>query len=812
MTSVALHQATIENNIDVNSGSLQVYKFGGSSLATAKCYKKVARIIKHNLTHQDWVVVSASGQTTDWLTTISNNHYSATDSLNKIQYHQTALIQSCLEENATQQELLKDLQNDLKWLAYLISQNITVSLQNDILAFGEIWSAKLLDALLTQEYINSSWLDARLFLTVNNAPHSDTIDFESSHKRLLRHARSRAQRLTIVTGFIASDCEGRSATLGRNGSDYSATLLARLLGAEQVTIWTDVAGIYQFDPNLYVNASTINQLSYELATELAQLGSPVLHRKTLSPIVNEPIQLKVRSTFSPEKKGTAIGAEKNEFQESIVTHTNSLHSLYIKYSDELSKQKAFNQLLELTQTSDHEFLLNLKHEQENILHLLVAEPSRSFWLSKINQYENGQLLDSTPCALLALVSKNIERKVFHKDFLSVFLASKTSINYSVHHLPNAILAVIDKYQIDDLATDCFQQWQDYCDQTALFLLGVGNVGSTWQQQFTQLKSQQPHVAQANLSITANSSKIFCLNRNGEVFSQQNNTPLELLNLTRNAPFKHKIIIDATADSSISSHYNDWLLSGAHIVSANKISSSSEQTNYTRLSKLANDNKVLWQQNATIGAGLPVNHALKDLLACGDQVIHIRGIFSGTLSWLMKSYDGQSKLSELILKAKSLGYTEPDPRADLTGLDAARKLVIAARLAGYSINIEDIILEPLIAEHFLAGTEQDFWQHAAAFDQEFHARWEHAQSREQSLVYETYFAPNQSAYAKIVAVDKNDALAQITPCDNIFEIKTQWYNQNPLIIRGPGAGKEVTAAAIQSDINHILQSILKETTQ
>lgn len=855
----------------------QLYKFGGSSLANAKAYKKVARIISKHLTENDLIVVSASGQTTDWLselvaieqrensfkedlfngdisstTSTSNTYRRFTEKenrvpalpvehsktqwqreyLKRVQYHHQAIIHDLLTEPYKKQ-LLNDINTNCRWMDNLIELEQVSEFESNIIAFGEIWSAKILCALLEQWSINASWIDARQFLKLQYSSNGYQLNKELSLKYLEEHLKSRQQRLSIITGFIASDCEGGTITLGRNGSDYSATLIASLLNIEKVTLWTDVAGVFDFDPNLSDDASTIKQLNQNLIQELSDLGSPVLHSKTLKPLSDTSIKLSIRSTFSPELKGSKI-CQKNSFsQQSIVTHKNNLTKIHIECHNELACHKLNKHLKTLACNVNNEFSLFVKNHT-NHLTLIIDSDKEDYWqktlhqLKSDTQYSINQISDSLPACLLALVtdkqnsepclaatlSNNLEyRNLYHKEFFNEFL-NKKNIKAPIYKHNNALLCLFDETDIDHLAIDCFHQWQAYQNTIALFLLGTGNVGATWLKQWQEIHAKgstynlPSHVNQ-QVVLTANSKKIE-LRHNDKSFATLDNQITITDKLLKHSPFKHKVVIDATASEQVSDQYANLLTNGIHLISANKICSSSDLTHFKHLQQLAKSNNILWQQNATLGAGLPINYAIKNLINCGDSIVQIRGVFSGTLSWLLKNYNGEQTFMQLVKQAQAEGYSEPDPRIDLSGKDVARKLVIAARLAGFDISLNDIDCQPLIDGKYLQHQESDFWDASELINGDFKTIWQDAKNNHKTLVYEANFSASSEddfkATCKLKVVDLNDPLAQISPCDNIFEITSRWYKDNPLIIRGPGAGREVTAAAVQSDLNAVTEFI------
>ncbi len=800
----------------------KIYKFGGSSLASAKDYRKVAQLIGQNLVANDLVVVSASGQTTDRLVSMTQQSHDPCEVLQQVKYHHKAIIQDCLTQHC-RKKLLQKLDQDCQWAEQIIRLNQTKRYANELIALGELWSAQILAAILECKDIDASWIDARQFLKLHRKNGILVVCEETSQRYLFEHLKSRQDRISIVTGFIASDSESKTLTLGRNGSDYSATLIARLTSAAEVTLWTDVAGVYDFDPNLSDNASTINKINAELLQTLSDLGSPVIHHKTLLPLNSTDIQLSIRSTFAPELKGSTICHKNSYSPQAIVSHKNNIGHIELSFHDELSCQRWLQSfkykceaeaiafyLIEKVGPRTIQLVLERKIIEEtslgkSSLKKSPINPSSSEtlnvaqWLHKwLSAPEVNSSKTDLNCSLLALVTEHSDEKPYHRIFLQNFL-EQSKKDFTLQHYSKSFVTIIKQQSdCDALALKCFEQWQSYQSTRAIFLLGTGNVGATWLDNWKHIQKTLKDSRQ-EVVLSANSSNL-TLYHSGEKFTQWHNDGESIHRLLQYAPFKDKVVIDATASDAIAQQYSLYFNSGAHIVSANKVNVSGPESVFNTLNTLAKSRQLKWLKNATIGAGLPINHVLKELPQTGDHIESIRGVFSGTLSWILKNYQNGSSLCELIQQAKIKGYSEPDPRLDLAAVDVARKLVIAARLAGFKLELNDVACRPMIAEKWLKGSEDDWRKNADAIDTEFHELWTETQANKQQLVFEAQFSPQTGAHCGLTAVAADDPLAQLTPCDNVFVIHSRWYQSNPLIIRGPGAGKEVTAAALQSDIN------------
>ncbi|MEE4244703.1 MAG: bifunctional aspartate kinase/homoserine dehydrogenase II [Kangiellaceae bacterium] len=806
-----------------------IYKFGGSSLANAQCFKTVAKIIKNDLSSNDWVVVSASYKTTDWLwSLITNDDVDEYNVLEKIYFHHKTIIDDCLQDDRARR-LIDLLSRDIQQIKNLIKSSLVSKFQNSIIAFGECWSAQILCALLESQGQPASWIDARKFLVVHEFSEYNVIDEARSKIYLDELLKSRIGRLSIITGYIAKNTEGESLTLGRNGSDYTASILAKFTTNQQrksanVTLWTDVSGIYDFDPNIDSSASVLDAIDFAKLNRLASVGSPIIHCRTLDPIKNLNSKLTIRSTFSVSNNGTRI-SNTNRNNNHILSHRNNLVVLHLAINNEVDAKRIQLSIESVAQEKWLTLGLFIKDNSQNY-QLIVEQQLKNQWLDVLEQWQ-VEVTDDFTGSTLALVGNSQLPTDYQLDFVKRWLSLNLDIDSEAVirtlDYQGIILSVIPLEHIDDIASRLYRSWRNYCHKTAIFLLGVGNVGKTWLEKFYpllnccdsssihQVNDTNPRVTSyteslfdPELVLTANSKSLTLLN--GQTFKTINNSNAVLESIIKSSPFENKVVIDATASNDISDLYLSLFNHGVHVISANKIASSASQAVFNQLVTTAHKNRIKWQQNATIGAGLPINHTISDLVNCGDSIQSIRGVFSGTLSWLLQNYDGTQPLSKLIRLAQQQGLSEPDPRIDLSGLDVARKLVVAARLAKLELNISDIARSALISKDYLASSQEQFWQDSAQFDQEFHKLWLKANGQNKRLVYQAHIDQSLHAECRLIALDCHDPLTQIQPSDNIFEVKTKWYNDNPLIIRGPGAGREVTAAAVQSDLLAILNQI------
>jgi aspartokinase/homoserine dehydrogenase 2 len=812
-------EVTAENKLAKHA--IQVHKFGGSSLATPKCIKRALEIIRENCQLNDIVVVSANGKTTDHLfalyslveETIAEQTVQTSDELtqaiNELAQEQANLITELLNANNTKQLLLR-LKKDIMQLTTWLSADI-VQHHNDILALGEVWSARLLSALLNEQVCPSNSIDSRDFLVIDNEQ-SCVVDTALSAVQL--RERRQFGKLAVITGYISKDARGKSCTLGRNGSDYSATIIASLVAAGNVTLWTDVDGIYSADPRVVPSARKLHRLPNGVAKELGRLGNPVLHAKTLLPLINplseHHTHLHVASSFDAQVIGTEIGKfGQIAKQELSVTYLNDLL---------LAQSVSF--IGEAATRAKAEFSPICIDDQKGFMVITQGQQKAlSDWLAS-----HDVEISFKPVAIIATVGHRVaERGDIRARFKRSLKAAKP-LNLVGSDNNHSVIAILpDPCSIELLNTVHHEMTKD-ARHIGLVVAGMGNIG----ERFLELLPAQLNKVYAleNLHLVGLlSSKKALINNDGidvnqatSLFVQeaQSYDNEQLISWLTQNPYDELIVVDITPSEDFSLLYEQIFSLGVHVIGANKWAASSSTAHYNNLVNTADSNNSLWLGNTTVGAGLPINYAIDDLRQSGDSISELSGIFSGTLSWLFETYDGSSKFSELLLSALAQGITEPDPREDLSGRDVQRKLLILARKAGFELALEDIDCQNLVPEALQALSTNDFLARANELDEYFATALSDANDKDACIRYVARFQHSQktgiSAKVSLEVLPKNDAFANLTPCDNIFQINSHWYQDNPLIIRGPGAGRDVTAGGLHSDLVKICQQLAHKQSQ
>lgn len=796
------------------SALVKVFKFGGSSLANSERYRAVAQIIASHLGSEGYVVVSAAGKTTDtllnWFAAVqAGQQIKASEIRHSLFALQAGLIQGLLPESE-QAPLLALLQEELTTAASLL-QAEHASCPAAVQGLGELWSARLLAAFIASTGSEAHCIDARALFCVRDgallAEHS---------LAALAEVRARTG-IKVVTGFIARDEQGHTVTLGRNGSDYSAALLASIVGAQQVTIWTDTQGLYSADPRIVRGAIKYNKVCRNQSEVLAKLGNPVLHVKTLKPLLNTDIELVIRSSYEPYAGFTRVVPQGEAKQKRFITVLSQHVGLQLS-------------------AENLPFISQLETVLQQPIVRLPSQPQRFFVpqsaLAQVQNVAAQQQVALTElyanCALTALVCESGAARVLANKALAVVRSNSELL---CHDQADDYLLFVSQERLTEPA---LQQLHEQCvrlrNALAVIVAGVGNVGETF---LNQLVNQQQALNQAYpvalVGVVNSKKQVF--DATGLVIADWQNTfahaavdyqEAELLDAIAALDFEHKVVVDITPSAYFAQLYPQFVARGCHLISANKQAGTADFHWYQQLQQQLAHKQLHWRYNTTVGAGLPVNYALTDLQRSGDRIERIEGVFSGTLSWLGVHYTGAQAFSELVLQAKALGYTEPDARDDLSGKDVQRKLLILARELGLSLDLDDIELTPLMPAQLAQGDWASFIGQREQLDQYLAELSASAQQANGVIRYvaelDLTAADGNAGEGRIVArvapkiVSKDSALAAMKAGDNIFQIQSHWYHDNPLVIQGPGAGREVTACGIHSDLYWLCQALALEQGQ
>ncbi len=811
--------------------SWMVHKFGGTSVANADRYRDVARIVIADASASRGVVVSAMAKITDALLDAvaraerrDHGYQAALEAIRDRHFEAArALLPDPSAIEAALASDIADLTDVLRavWLGRSASE-----LTRELVAgYGEIWSAQMLAAHLVAEGHAARWLDARTVLVVHPGELGPRIDWPLSTARMAASLEASPTDLLVITGFIASTPEGVPTTLKRNGSDFSASIFGALLQAKEIVIWTDVDGVLSADPRRVPEAVVLPAMSYDEACELAYFGAKVLHPRTMEPAVLRGIPIRIKNTFRPEAPGSLIAA-----REALALHARSPVAGFSTI-DRISlvnvegtgmigvpgvAQRMFGALREvgvsvvlISQASSEHSICVAVPEAQGALACEVV--SRAFAAEIASaQIQRVELVPGQ--SVLAAVGDAMAKT---PGVAATFFSALAKAGVSVRAIAQGssernISAVVDGADSTRALRAVHAGFVLSPKVLSVGLLGPGLVGRAL---LAQLAEQAPVLKErfsldVRLTAIADSRRMLLSETplspaDAAAALETRGVTLDLDALTAHvrAPhLPHAAIVDCTASEEIATRYEGWLTGGLHVVTPNKRAGAGPIERHRALTRLSAERGRHWLYEATVGAGLPVIGTLRDLVSTGDRVERIEGVLSGTLSYVFNVYDGKTPFSEVVRQAKALGYTEPDPRDDLSGTDVARKLVILGREMGLGLSLEDVEVESLVpADAEGAASADDFLERLAASDAKMSARLEAARANDAVLRYVGVVEASGRARVSLSPYPSSHAFARLAATENVLAFTTARYRAQPLVVSGPGAGPDVTASGVFADL-------------
>jgi aspartokinase/homoserine dehydrogenase 1 len=811
--------------------AMKVLKFGGSSVGSPGNIKLVSQIIGDYIQADEKIAVVTSammGVTNDLVNVgtmaaaddenykelanqIINRHIEAIKSLIHIKSQSSIIAQ------------LKFLTNNLEDLlhgVYLLKE-LSPRTLDLVLSFGERFASMIIAAYMNQQGIPTEWLDMRQLIKTNDNFGNAKVIEKSSFDNIRRYFEIH-QKLQIATGFIGSTLKGETTTLGRGGSDYTAALIGSALDAGEIEIWTDVDGVMTTDPKKVKNAFPQPSLSYIEAMEMSHFGAKVIYPPTLQPAFSKKIPLRIKNTFNTAFEGTLI-SESTVNKDYLIKGISSIENISLinltgsgmvgvpGVSSRLFgtlANRGINVILITQASSEHSICFAITPEQAELAKLAIEDE----FAFEIQSNKIDEVNIQTGLSIVAIIGENmrntpgISGKMFDalgKNGINVVAIAQGSseLNLSV------VISHFDLTKTLNTLHEAF--FLSEVKSCHLFLVGTGLIGSTL---LEQIKKQQKyllkeHSLQFRLVGIANSRKMY-FNRDGidleawrEYLDHSGETSRvqQFVDMTKHLNLSNSIFVDCTASQEVVNAYEQVIQNNISITTPNKLASSGPLEIYNRLYRLSRKKGVKFLYETNVGAGLPVITTLNDLKISGDWILKIEGVLSGTLSYIFNTFDGSKKFSQVVKEAKEKGFTEPDPRDDLNGMDVVRKILILSREVGYEIEIEEIENIPLLPEScFKVKSIDQFFEELEKYDDDFMMKLKKAQKKNEKL---RFIATMEDGKARVglQSVGPDHPLYPLSGSDNMLSFTTTRYRERPLVIKGPGAGAEVTAAGVFAEI-------------
>ncbi len=808
---------------------MQVLKFGGSSVANAENINKVISIVqKASQKDKTILVVSALGGITDKLITAatlaSQGDESYREHLAVIEKRHLAAVQelipivrqsSILSAVKRQCNEIEDICNGI-----FLLKELSAATRDRVVSFGELLSSRIISAKFSAEGIENAWKDSRELIVTDNNFGNARVDFEKTNAKITAYFKDAGENLFVLPGFIASTANNITTTLGRGGSDYTAAIFAAALDARTLEIWTDVSGIMTADPNQVSSARIIANISYQEAMELSHFGAKVIYPPTIQPVLKKNIPVWVKNTFSPEDAGTVIDGSATQNGNIIrgITSINNIALLGLEGSGMVGIPGFSKRLFEALAGAQINVIMITQGSSEHSICVAVdhtsADRAKQFidnaFMQEIHNGQVDPLVVERELAIVAVVGDHMKN---HPGISGKMFGALGRNGVNVRAIAQGssernISAVIYKSDVKKAINVLHEEFFEASyKQVNLFVAGVGNVGSRL---LEQLKQQREYLLnnlrlQVRVVGLANSRKML-FNENGIDLDNwkaelEKGIPMDMGEFISVIPAKNlrnSLFADVTANAELAKQYDKLLSKSISVVACNKVACSSSYEYYKTLKDLAREYHVPFLFETNVGASLPVIGTLNDLMRSGDKVNKIQAVLSGTLNFVFNNYNGERTFAEVVKQAQDEGYTEPDPRLDLSGTDVMRKIMILAREAGEQIEMDDIANESFMPESCMTGDVNNFYKEMAKQEDHFKKLYQKAAESGNKLKFVATYE-NGRASVGLQQIGSQHDFYHLYGKDNVVLFYTDRYKEQPLVVKGAGAGAEVTASGVFADI-------------
>ena len=813
---------------------MKVFKFGGTSVANAVNIEKVSEIILENSKVENIeVVVSAFGGVTDLLLEAAKKAAKKDDTYKTtfevIETRHIEVVKTLIpvmEQSAILSNVKRQL-NHLETLfdgCFLLGE-LSSRTSDTIVSFGEMLSSYIISEVLKTKTDNIAFKDSREIIKTNNAYGKGIVDFKTTDALIQDYFKSNTAKITLLPGFVASSPDGNTTTLGRGGSDYTAAIIASAINASILEIWTDVSGMYTANPKLVKQALPIEKMSYEEAMELSHFGAKVLYPPTVQPVLNKNIPILIKNTFDPYTAGTLITKESALSDNPVrgISHIDHISLLTLEGSGligvlgsskrlfEVLSNKGINVIFITQASSEHSVCLGVQSSDASRAKSAIDKEFEF----EISQHKIDKTTIESDLSILALVGENMKN---HQGLSGKMFSTLGKNNVNIRAIAqgaserniSAVIASKDVFKAINSLHESF--FEEDIKQLNLFVIGVGNVGEIFLKQIHQQKQYLIDNLKINVRVVAlsNSKKMLFdaegidladwkaqLNANG----QTADVPT-FISQVKQLNLRNSIFVDNTANADVSKIYQDFLKSSIAVVTCNKIANSAVYSNYKNLKDLSKRYNAPFLYETNVGAGLPIIDTLKNMIASGDRITKIQAVLSGSLNFVFNGFNDKVTFHDIVKQAQIEGYTEPDPKIDLSGVDVMRKILILARESGLQMEIDDIENISFLPKDSLETTSVDaFMASLVKNEAHFQQLYKTASDNGCRLKYVAKLEDGKASVG-LQNIPSDHPFYNLEGKDNIVVFYSDRYKDQPLLVKGAGAGAEVTASGIFSDIIRI----------
>ncbi len=812
---------------------MKILKFGGTSVGTAESIAQVIGLIEKEQKENNVIVVlSAMGGVTNQLQEAANIAETGEDFapiLKEIEARHFEVIKKLLPVQAQNPVItqirfyfneLDDILSGISTLKELSKRSL-----DRVLSYGELCSTFMISHIAAAKKFDVAFADARLLIKTNSDFGNAEVDFEQTNQLITAFLNANANKTIFTAGFISSDQKNNTTTLGRGGSDYTAAIFGAALKAAAIEIWTDVDGFMTADPRLVSKAFSMEDLTYTEAMELSYFGAKVIYPPTMIPAFTSQIPIIIKNTFNPCFAGTIIHqkAKPNPHPIKGLSSINKISLINIEGGGLVGHTGVSSKLFSVLAQQKINIILITQASSERSISIAVSPDEADKAIQTIKTAFKTELESKRmeaprlehDLSVIAIVGENMKHtpgmsgNLFHalgRNGINVVAIAQGSSEYNI----SVVIPQKDLAKALNAVHDAF--FRSITKTLHVFMAGTGNIGKTLLRQISQ---HQDYLRKNNnlsiklIGLTNSRKKFVCesginlddwekpLFENGEqadikAFTEK----IASLNLS------NSVFLDNTSSADVVACYPDLFKANVSVVTCNKIGNSSAQKNYDFYKQLTRKHQVEFKYETNVGAGLPIISTLHDLMVSGDGIAQIEAILSGTISYIFNNFSGDKKFFEIVKEAQEKGYTEPDPRDDLSGLDFARKMLILARDSGFSIEMDDITIAPILPPACLAApTVEAFYQELEKADDYFENLKNKAVSAGKKISYIGTLKDGK-VIISLLEIEPSHAFYSLSGSDNIIAFTTDRYTERPLVVKGPGAGAEVTAAGVFADLMKI----------